>query len=170
MPSKKNVQDAHISKNMKALHGAILSIVGVMNRPQVDEKMVQEAGITLDSTLFPLLMAVDRLAPVGVVELADNIGRDYTTVSRQIAKLEKLGLIKRQEGETDKRVRQVLMTSQGKTMCAAVETARERIGRAIFTHWEQREFDQLLALLQKFASGLEDFAIKDLSDHENPGK
>lgn len=33
--------------------------------------------------LFPLLVAVGRHGPVGVVELADHLGRDYTTVSRR---------------------------------------------------------------------------------------
>jgi predicted transcriptional regulator len=30
------------------------------------------------------------------VQLADRVGRDYTTVSRQVAKLESFGLVKRQ--------------------------------------------------------------------------
>jgi predicted transcriptional regulator len=30
---------------------------------------------------------VARLGPIGVVDFADRAGRDYTTVSRQVAKL-----------------------------------------------------------------------------------
>jgi hypothetical protein len=30
------------------LHDALTSVIGVMNRPEVDERMVREAGIALD--------------------------------------------------------------------------------------------------------------------------
>jgi DNA-binding MarR family transcriptional regulator len=99
------MQDAHISTELRTLHDALISIVGVMNRPQRDAQMVKEAGISLDRALFPLLVGVERLGPIGVVELADRVGRDYTTVSRQVAKLESLELIQRQGSATDGRKR-----------------------------------------------------------------
>jgi len=60
--------------------------------PQNDEALVRDAAIPLDRALFPLLVAVERFGPIGVVDLADRVGRDYTTVSRQVARLESLGL------------------------------------------------------------------------------
>ncbi|WP_250628063.1 MarR family winged helix-turn-helix transcriptional regulator [Pinirhizobacter soli] len=155
MPSKKNVQDTHISLQLRALHGALISIVGVMNRPQRDEAMVREAGISLDRALFPLLVGIERLGPIGVVDLADRVGRDYTTVSRQVAKLESLGLVQRQEGVEDRRVREAMVTPKGKVMTDAVDAARERMGRAIFAKWKERDFEELVRLLQKFAKDIE---------------
>ena len=95
MPSTENVQNTHMTAQLRQLHGAVLDIVGVMNRPQRDEVLIKAAGIPLDRALFPLLVGVERFGPIGVVELADRVGRDYTTVSRQIAKLESLGLVER---------------------------------------------------------------------------
>ncbi|WP_250625962.1 MarR family winged helix-turn-helix transcriptional regulator [Pinirhizobacter soli] len=155
MPSKKNVQDTHISLQLRALHGALISIVGIMNRPQRDEAMVREAGISLDRALFPLLVGIERLGPIGVVDLADRVGRDYTTVSRQVAKLESLGLVQRKEGVEDRRVREAMVTPKGKVMTDAVDAARERIGRAIFAKWKERDFEELVRLLQKFAKDIE---------------
>jgi len=155
MPSKKNVQDTHISLQLRALHGALISIVSVMNRPQRDEAMVREAGISLDRALFPLLVGIERLGPIGVVDLADRVGRDYTTVSRQVAKLESLGLVQRQEGVEDRRVREAMVTPKGKVMTDAVDAARERMGRAIFAKWKERDFEELVRLLQKFAKDIE---------------
>ncbi|XAH25202.1 MarR family winged helix-turn-helix transcriptional regulator [Xylophilus sp. GW821-FHT01B05] len=155
MASQKNVQDAHISTQLRVLHGALLTIVGEMNRPQRDEAMVREAGISLDRALFPLLVGVERLGPIGVVELADRVGRDYTTVSRQVAKLESLGLVLRQEGAEDRRVREAIVTAKGKAMTDAVDAARERIGRAIFANWEPQDVAELVRLLQKFAADIE---------------
>ena len=95
MSSRKKVQNTHISAQLRDLHAAVLDIVGAMNRPQRDEALIKEAGIPLDRALFPLLVSVERFGPIGVVELADRVGRDYTTVSRQVAKLESLGLVAR---------------------------------------------------------------------------
>jgi len=155
MPSKKNVQDTHISLQLRALHGALISIVSVMNRPQRDEAMVREAGISLDRALFPLLVGIERLGPIGVVDLADRVGRDYTTVSRQVAKLESLGLVQRQEGVEDRRVREAMVTPKGKVMTDAVDAARERIGRAIFAKWSEKDVAELVRLMQKFAADIE---------------
>src|SRR5581483_10141519 len=110
MRHRKRVQDTHISEQLRTLHGALIDIVSVMSRPQRDEQMVREAGISLDRALFPLLVGIERRGPIGVVELADRVGRDYTTVSRQVAKLESLGLVKRQESVADRRVREIAVT------------------------------------------------------------
>jgi DNA-binding MarR family transcriptional regulator len=116
--------------------------------------MVREAGISLDRALFPLLVVIERRGPIGVVDLADRIGRDYTTVSRQIAKLESLGLIGRQAGAADRRVREAIVTAKGKTMTDAVDAARERIGRQIFATWDGHEIVEFIRLMQKFADAV----------------
>ncbi|MCK9800792.1 MarR family winged helix-turn-helix transcriptional regulator [Pseudomonas sp. MAFF 302030] len=133
-----------------------------MNRPQRDEAMVREAGISLDRALFPLLVLVERVGPIGVVELADRVGRDYTTVSRQVTKLESLGLINRQESATDRRVRESVITEKGKAMTDRVDEARERIGLAIFASWEDQDVENLVRLMRKFADGIQDDALAAL--------
>jgi len=161
MPSRKRVQDAHISERIRALHGALVDIVSVMNRPQRDEMMVREAGISLDRALFPLLVGIERLGPIGVVDLAERVGRDYTTVSRQVAKLESLGLVERHAGAGDRRVRHAIVTPKGKAMTDAVDTARERIGRAIFATWDERDVEELVRLMRKFADAVNGDARND---------
>ncbi len=152
MAKGKSVQDTHISAQLRSLHGALIGIVSAMNRPQRDEAMVREAGISLDRALFPLLVGIERLGPIGVVDLADRAGRDYTTVSRQVAKLESLGLVQRQESAADRRVREAIVTTKGKAMTDAVDDARERIGRGIFAKWSDHDFSELVRLLQKLAT------------------
>jgi len=151
MPTSKNVQNTHISERLRELHGALLDIVAVMNRPQRDEVLIKEAGIALDRALFPLLVGIERFGPIGVVEMADRVGRDYTTVSRQVAKLEALGLVARQGSTADKRLREAVITPKGKAMTDMVDSARERIGRAIFETWDARDIDELVRLMRKFA-------------------
>lgn len=160
MPSTNNVQNTHISKCIHELHGSLLEIVSVMNRPQRDEAMVEEAGISLDRALFPLLVGIERLGPIGVVDLADRAGRDYTTVSRQVAKLESLGLIQRRPSVTDRRVSEAVVSAKGKAMTDRVDAARERIGIEIFKTWDPDDLDTLVRLMRKFADAVKDDPVK----------
>lgn len=155
MAKNKSVQDTHMSSALRLLHDALISIVSVMNSPHRDEGMVREAGISLDGALFPLLVGIERAGPIGVVDLADRVGRDYTTVSRQVAKLESLSLVSRQESIYDRRVREAIVTPEGRKMADAVDAAREKIGRAIFSEWSENDFEELVRLMQKFAKDIE---------------
>jgi DNA-binding MarR family transcriptional regulator len=156
MTSRNKVQNTHIGRQLRELHHAVLDILDAMNRPQRDEALMKEAGIRLDRALFPLLVGIERFGPIGIVELADRVGRDYTTISRQVAKLENLGLAQRQESAADRRVREAVITPKGKAMTDLVDAARERIGRVIFETWEPRELDELVRLMRRFADAFKD--------------
>jgi|SRR5215469_957554 len=151
MPAKKKVQDTHTSEQIRELHAALLSLGDAMNRPENDRKMLGEASVALDRALFPLLVRIERLGPIGVVDLAARVGRDYTTVSRQVAKLQSVGLVKRQPGGSDRRVNEAVVTPEGKAMTDALDAARDRLGRMFFAQWSKRDFAELVRLVSKFA-------------------
>ena len=156
MSAKKNVQDAHMSAQVKTLHGAMMSIVSAMNRPRNDEKMIQQAGLRLDRALFSVLVSIERLGPIGIVELAERTGRDYTTISRQVAKLESLDLIERLESPADRRKREAVIAPKGKAMTDRIDAARERMARTIFKDWSGEELDVFVRLMRRFADALEE--------------
>lgn len=149
-----NVQNTHIGPHLRQLHAALLDVISVMNRPQRDDVLLREAGIPLDRALFPLLIGIERFGPIGVVNLADRAGRDYTTVSRQVAKLEELGLVLRSPSAADKRVREAVTTDKGHAMAERVAEARERMGLEVFSTWEAGEVEELARLMSKFAAAL----------------
>lgn len=155
MSENKNVQDTRISEQMKTLHGALIRIVSALNRPRNDEKLIADAGIQLDRALFSILISIERLGPIGVVELAECAGRDYTTVSRQVAKLEKLGLVIRQHNVIDRRIREAVISPTGKAMTERIDAAREQMGNAVFKDWSQDELDIFVRLMQKFANAMD---------------
>jgi DNA-binding MarR family transcriptional regulator len=152
--SSKSVQNTHNRERIRALHEALIDIISVINRPRGDEMMVREAGISLDRALFPLLVVIERRGPIGVVDLAERVGRDYTTVSRQVAKLESLGLVQRHAAAADRRVSQATVTEKGKAMTDAVDRARERLVGGMFATWEDHDVNELVRLMRKFADGL----------------
>lgn len=154
MPTRENVQNTHMSKKLRQLHSAVLDIVGMMNGPQRDDAIIRAAGIRLDRALFPLLVLIERLGPIGVVDLADRVGRDYTTVSRQLAKMEELQLIERRANPKDRRQRQAVIQPLGKTMTDAIDRAREEILSDGFAGWSDDDFDALVRLMPRFAEAL----------------
>jgi len=146
----KSVQNTHNNASFDDLHNALLMIVGTFNRPQRDELLIKESGIQLDRALFPLLIQIGRFGPLGAVELADRAGRDYTTVSRQVAKLEELGLAQRQKNARDKRVNEAVITAAGKAMTDKIDAARTQIYQQLFADWPAEERAELTRLLQRF--------------------
>jgi DNA-binding MarR family transcriptional regulator len=144
------VQNTRI-EDIHTIFGAVVDLVGIMNRPQRDARMIKEAGISLDRALFPLLVGIGRFGPIGVVDFADRAGRDYTTVSRQVAKLESLGLVERAAAEGDKRVREAVITASGREMTRAIDKARDRMLIAMLADWNKEDIATLAPLLRRLA-------------------
>ncbi|MDP5277936.1 MarR family winged helix-turn-helix transcriptional regulator [Sphingomonas sp. DG1-23] len=150
------VQNAHIKAILPELHRSLIDIVSVMNLPERDAELLARAGLSLERALFPLLVLVERLGPIGVVDLAGRVGRDYTTVSRQIARLEELGLVTRRGGATDKRVREAVITPVGKQATDALDAAREEMALVMFEDWTRKDFDDLARLMRRLAKAMSD--------------
>ncbi len=154
---KNYVHDALINAELRQLHEALLDLVGLINQPQRDSILIREAGIKIDRALFPLLVRIERRGPLGIGELAGLVGRDYTTVSRQVTKLEGLGLVTRQRGAEDARVSSVAVTKKGKGMTDALDVARERLAEGTFANWSEADKKNLIRLLRKFVAAFADW-------------
>ena len=150
----KKVHAAHIKKSLPELHRSLVDLAILMNRPERDAQLLEMAGLRLERALFPLLVTIERRGPIGVVELADGVGRDYTTVSRQVARLEALGLVERRSSAEDKRVREAIVTPHGKEATNAIDAARERMALTVFRNWSREDFDELNRLMRMLADGM----------------
>ena len=149
------MQYAHNKYDITEFHGARLDIIGVMNQPVRDEQVLQAAGVQLDQILFPLLVAIGRCGPVGVVELADNLGRDYTTVSRQVKKLEAQSLAHKQPNAQDRRISEVTLSEQGRAIFDAIAVARQKLMNQVLATWSPEEVAALFRLTRKYADSLQ---------------
>ena len=148
------MQNTHMRDVLRRLHEALIDIVGFFNRPQNDAILLREAGVSLDRAHFRLLVLVQRRGPLGEGELADRVGRDYTTVSRQMAKLESLGLVTRRAGKTDRRVTEAVVTDKGQAMSKMLDAARERLAGASLAGWSEDDLEELTRLLRRLADNL----------------
>jgi len=139
---------------MDELAASLIDLVGFLNSPQRDDVLLREAGVDLDRALFPLLVRLGMQGPLSVAVLADQVGRDHTTVSRQLAKLESLGFISRPQGVSDRRVRSALVTGRGEAVVKAIVAARHRLLARVLADWSEADVKTLAGLSRRFAESL----------------
>jgi DNA-binding MarR family transcriptional regulator len=72
--------------------------------------------------------------------------------------MEGLGLISRRENAIDRRLREAVITEQGKMMTDRIDEARERIARSIFAKWDDQDIEDLVRLMRRFADDIKDDA------------
>jgi len=136
----------------------MIDLMAFLNSPQRDDLLLREAGVNLDRALFPLLVRLGIAGPMSVAALADQVGRDHSTISRQLTKLESLELILRQDGGTDRRVRTASLTSAGDEIVHAITAARRRLLSRTLVGWSETDRANLAALNRRFVDALGDAA------------
>lgn len=140
-----------MDQNIRQFYDALFDLLGLINQPQRDSALLKVAGVSLDRALLPLLVVIGRRGTVGIMELAGLVGRDHTTVSRQVATLGRLGLVTRHVGTSDKRERKVAVTEEGLAIAHALDTARERLIQPILAQWDEQDWKTFVSLLRRFA-------------------
>ena len=135
------------------LAGSLLDLIRLLNSPRQDALLLQTADVDLDRALFPLLILIGRWGPLSVAELAEQVGRDPSTISRQLAKLERLGLIARPPG-ADRRVRAAAITPAGEGAVSAIATARRRLLQVALETWPSADLQTLARLNRRFVDTL----------------
>lgn len=132
-----------------------------INSPRRDDVLLREAGVKLDRALFPLLVRLGRSGPISVAGLAAQVGRDHTTISRQLAKLQDLGLIARQDGAGDRRMRTARLSAAGEEIVEAITAARLRLLSRALAGWREADLTKLANLNCGFAAALAEAASRE---------
>jgi DNA-binding MarR family transcriptional regulator len=140
-----------MDQNIRQFYDALFDLIGLINQPQRDRTLLKVAGVSLDRALLPLLVVIGRRDSIGIMELAGLVGRDHSTVSRQVATLGRLGLVTRHAGTSDGRERKVAVTQEGLAIVHALETARERMIQPILAQWDEQDWKTFVSLLRRFA-------------------
>ena len=143
-----------LSNMYDEIYASLFEIVTFFNRPKQDSHLLSRAGVSLDHTFFPLLMTVQQKGPIGLVKLASNVNKDYTTVSRQIDALVGMGLVRSERAGHDRRVRHIIMTDKGRNMVAKIADARRVMMREHLRSWSQEDIEKLRSALEMLARSL----------------
>lgn len=143
---------------MSELAAALLDLMSFFSSPRRDDALLRAAGVKLDRALFPLLVRLAMCGPLSVAGLAAQVGRDHTTISRQLSKLEDMGLVSRQGVDPDRRVRTTALTPDGEAIVRAISATRERLLSTVLADWSEADRESLATLNRRFVDALKSAA------------
>src|SRR5690349_10907301 len=114
-----------------------------MSRRSTLYREIDRAGYVLARTLA-------TEAPVSINGLAELVGLDATTVTRQIATMETEGLVRRRRDDRDRRVSLVELTALGRRRMETVRAARASRITELVGDWSEEDRAAFGRLLGRF--------------------
>jgi DNA-binding MarR family transcriptional regulator len=103
----------------------------------------------LESDAYGLLAWLDRGGPTRLTHLAVQLGIGKGTMSRQIASLERLGLVQRRPDPADGRAALLEMTPEGRASFDRTRAARLERLRRMLDSWPPEELSVLARILHR---------------------
>ncbi|MBX5456229.1 MAG: MarR family transcriptional regulator [Thermogemmatispora sp.] len=143
-----------MDESIRRFYEALFDLIGLINEPERDQALYREAGIVVERSLLRLLVAIGRRQVVGIMELAGVVDRDHSTVSRQVAVLERQGLVTRAPEQRDRRERKVTLTAQGEEIVQRLQAARERLLQPVLARWDEQDWLLLVTLFRRLVDDL----------------
>ncbi|WP_059041321.1 MarR family winged helix-turn-helix transcriptional regulator [Paenibacillus rubinfantis] len=128
---------------------ALIDLVSLLNRPDRDMKMIAKAGVNLEAAAFRVLVGIGHLQSTSVGDLAAMMGKSYSSVSRQIDKLEAAGFVYTYPSSTDSRIRVSELTKHGEEIITMINLTRERMMQEALADWTQEDKNDLLVHLKR---------------------
>ena len=131
-----------------------------------------------DVAVAHVLMALLERGPQRVGEIAQSLGTDPSTVSRQVTALVEAGLVERRAHPDDGRAHLLAATESGTHRCVAGRRHRVEAVAAVMADWPAEDRSRLAALLSRFADDMQennmpargmpapDIAAPDISAHD----
>lgn len=106
------------------------------------------------SPLF-LLVKLAHTGPLRASALADMVGADPSTVSRQVASLVKAGLVVREADPADGRACLLVPTDLGRTRVEEYAQRRAEAMAPLIRDWSPDDRSDLLRLLRKYVASID---------------
>lgn len=142
------------SRAIEELETALTNLVRRANTPRAQQQLSDRAGFALDRALHVTLARVGVSGPIRLGELADELGVDTSTTSRQVSALEESGLVRRSPAHDDRRVVLVTLTSEGRDVLARALAARRDLLADLLEDWTEAEMLAFAGMLQRFVDRL----------------
>ncbi|HNU09263.1 MAG TPA: MarR family transcriptional regulator [Pyrinomonadaceae bacterium] len=144
----------------EALVLTLLDLANQLNK--LGEDVAANAGLTTQQWLVLLQIADDPNFPIPLYmprrtqsagTLASDIalarGVSRASVSVIVTQLMKLGLVRQEEEQGDRRHKRLFLTESGQQTIAALEEDRKKANRELFVDLDESELDALLVSLRK---------------------
>lgn len=138
------------------IFNSLFTIVNFLNDPKRDANLLREAGIKEDKNLLPIIVRVGARGTTSVGELANQLGKNHSSTSRQIDKFVKDGILSSTQNNVDKRIRSVSLTEDGQKIYDMITITKERVMDELFSQLTEQELAQIAESLKKVSDILTD--------------
>ena len=108
-------------------------------------------NLTASQAFHLLLIPFDGIP---ISSLANKLGLDNSTLTRNIQKLEKLDLVERRADSYDRRVQRVVLTKNGTSILTSLENHLDEINCAIIDQIDLDTQENLISVLEKLSWSL----------------
>lgn len=133
---------------------SLFQIVNFFNDPRHDTTLLKKAGIKDDKNLLPIIVRVGVSQTISIGDLANQLGKNHSSTSRQIDKFEKQGLLVSSYNDNDRRIRQVALTEKGTEILQLIERTRYELLDDIFSQITEDELKGIANSLNLLATTL----------------
>lgn len=115
------------------------------------DEALRPVGLT--NWQFSLLMTLNRPSPLTVNGLAEELGMDRTTTTKNLKPLERRGLLEIWHDREDARVRRIVLTDAGRTLLAKALRHWQAANDAVAASLKGGDLARIHSALETIASG-----------------
>jgi len=132
--------------------------------------LLDQAGLDLPASYFPILTALDRLGALNVGELSEAVGITQPGVTRMLVNLQAEGLVRSTPSADDGRVRTIELTKSGRQLMSRAKSLAWPMVEAAVADACAGPSKSLLALLAAFEDALAAAPLSTRAERLRPGK
>ncbi|MEV0152156.1 MarR family transcriptional regulator [Micromonospora sp. NPDC050686] len=140
--------DEHLPETLRAVEHELTALL--RRGRALSWEIASEVHPNLEPNAYGLLLWLRRAGSVRLTDLAARLGIGKGTLSRQINRLELLGLVRRDPDPGDRRAFQLSLTEEGTRRFDAARTSRLGQIRRTLESWPQEDIDDFARLLRQF--------------------
>jgi DNA-binding MarR family transcriptional regulator len=126
-------------EDLRGLFQVMTRRFGLLNK-----NCCQVGGTEISQVQSHILYEILRTDRPSMQQVADTLGMDITTFSRQIQTLRKLGLVLKSPLPEDRRVYQLSLTTEGKYVAAKMDADMNQYLDEVFSNMSEFERDMVI--------------------------
>jgi DNA-binding MarR family transcriptional regulator len=133
-----------------------LSVIIRWSRLRFYERIAEFANLRIDRSAISILDMLARHGPLRTSELADRLGLDRSTISRQVTAAMESGYIEKSSDVRDGRAALVSLSDEGKRIRQVLAHAWHSIAMELVADWTYKDQTEAGRLLAKLAERMTD--------------
>ena len=149
--SRTEVRNAAAASTLDEKTVESLSLFVRWARRELHDKTVADTAIEIDRSAAAILGMLYRHEPVRMSDLAEHLGLDRSTVSRQVAAVVRQGYVRREGDSSDARAAMLSLTPQGQAVRRKLAVSFQKICGDLVSDWKKEERQEFSRMLDKLA-------------------